>query len=64
MTLKERREELGLTQKQVAERCGIKEQAYQQYEYGKYLPNVLLAIKIADALEIDLKELWGVNHRL
>lgn len=34
MTLKERREELGLTQKQVAEWCGIKEQAYQQYQYG------------------------------
>ena len=33
--LKARREELNLTQKQVADRIGIALQAYQRYESGK-----------------------------
>ena len=56
--LKARRKELLLTQKQVAEMLGIKWQVYQQYEYGKKLPNVLLAIKIANALKTTVEGLW------
>lgn len=36
--LKARREELNLTQKQVAERIGIAQQIYQRYESGKVVP--------------------------
>jgi putative transcriptional regulator len=57
--LKARRKELGLTQKQVAEMLGIKWQVYQQYEYGKKLPNVLLAIKIANTLKTTVEGLYG-----
>ena len=59
MRLKERREYLKLTQKQVANKIGIAEQAYQQYEYGKMLPNVILAIKIAKSLRTTVEKLWG-----
>lgn len=56
--LKKRREELNLTQKQVAESCGIKEQSYQQYEYGKKSPNVVRAIQIAQVLKSTVEELF------
>lgn len=59
MTLKERREELGLTQKQVANRCGISYQSYQRYEILKIIPNALLAIRIAKVLETSVEALWG-----
>ncbi len=56
--LKARRETLNLTQKQVAELCGMKQQAYQQYECEKKLPNVKLGIKIAKALECTVEALY------
>lgn len=56
--LKARRKELLLTQKRVAEKLGIKWQSYQQYEYGEKLPNVLLAIKIANTLKTTVDVLW------
>lgn len=57
--LKARREELNLTQKQVADRIGIKPQQYQLYEYKKMLPNVELGIAIARALETTAEALYG-----
>lgn len=57
--LKKRREELNLTQKQVAERCGIKESHYQGYENDRHAPIVSMAIKIAKALETTVESLWG-----
>ena len=57
--LKKRREALGLTQKQVAERIGIMQQAYSRYECSERLPNVKLGIKIAQALETTVEELYG-----
>lgn len=56
--LKYRREKLHLTQRQVAEKVGIAEQAYQQYEYGKMLPSVVLGIKIAKTLKTTTERLW------
>lgn len=50
MTLKELRISKGLTQKQVAEKCGIAECLYQRYEYGKVMPSVVVGIKIAKVL--------------
>lgn len=47
--LKERREELHLTQKQVAKKVGIAESAYQRYERTT-IPNAITAVKIARAL--------------
>lgn len=56
--LKERREKLNLTQKQVAQRAGISERGYQNYELGIRIPNVYVAFKIAKALEISPIELY------
>lgn len=57
--LKQRRKELHLTQKQVAEKIGIAESAYQRYENTNRLPNIKVGIKIAKALETTSEALYG-----
>ena len=57
--LKERREALGLTQRQVAEKIGIAETVYQRYEYGKREPCVSTALKIALALNTTVEKLYS-----
>ncbi len=57
--LKERRDELRLTQRQVAEKIGIAESAYQRYEYNKMEPGVSMALKIAKALNTTVEELYS-----
>ena len=57
--LKTRREELNLTQKQVADKVGIAQQAYQRYETTDRVPNAKLSIKIAKALETTVESLYG-----
>ena len=52
MRLKAAREQSGKTQAQVAKEVGIREQAYQKYEYDKSTPNVRTAIRIARAVGI------------
>lgn len=59
--LKKRREELKLTQKQIAELVGIQEHAYQRYEHGDSLPNVARAIEIARALETTVEVLYNTG---
>ena len=56
MELKAARTSEGLTQKQVAEKTGITERHYQQYEYGTE-PGVRTAIRIAKALSKDIGEM-------
>lgn len=62
--LKEKRKALNLTQKQVAEKCGIQFQVYQRYENGIRFPNVLLVIKIANAFKTTVEALWSVEKAL
>lgn len=56
--IKERREELKLTQKQVAERVGLREAQFQKYEYGETLPTVLTALRLARALNTTVESLY------
>lgn len=58
LRIKQKREELNLTQKQIADKIGIAESAYQRYEYGR-LPNAKMAVKIARALKTTVEELYG-----
>lgn len=53
-TLRERRE---WTQKQVAEKIGIKYQSYQAYELGITLPTLTNYIKLADLYELPMDAL-------
>lgn len=60
--LKQRRQELKLTQKQVAERANLAESAYQRYERGETIPLIYMAIRIAKALETTVEELYIDNE--
>lgn len=56
--LKKRREELQLTQRQVAERARMTLRVYQSYELEERIPNVHAANRIAAALNSTAKELF------
>jgi putative transcriptional regulator len=58
-TLKQRRNQLGLTQKQIATKLGMAESHYQAYELSTRAPSVYYALRIAKVLETTVEELWG-----
>ena len=60
-TIKVARKQSRKTQKQVANEIGIAENAYQQYEYGKIIPNVKTGNRIARALGTTSEKLWGYD---
>lgn len=61
MTVAERikaaRKSLGITQKTLGERLGVTQATIQQYESGKRKPKTETLIRIAKALNIQLREL-------
>lgn len=57
--LKMYRTKHNLTQKMVAEAIGISLRGYQQYEQGKFQPNIEKLIKLADLYHITIDELVG-----
>ncbi|WP_304064762.1 helix-turn-helix domain-containing protein [Megamonas hypermegale] len=56
MELKDRLKQLRLdskkTQKEVAQSLGIKEQAYQKYEYGTITPRIDIIIKLSNIYNV------------
>ena len=56
--LKKRREELGLTQKQVATQLKVDVRLYQYYEASQREPKVGTAKKIAEVLKTTVEELF------
>lgn len=56
--LKKRREELHLTQKQVADALKVGIRLYQYYEADQRKPNVQTAIEIADVLKTTVEKLF------
>ena len=59
MSLRDRRDELGLTQAEVAAKSGIHLRDYQRYECGKQKPSVQTAIRIANTLERSVESLFN-----
>lgn len=58
--LKERREQLGLTQQQVADIASVNIRQYQRFESGERKissTSFRIGVAIADALELDVHEL-------
>lgn len=62
--IRKRRIRLGLTQKQVADKIGVRYQTLQFWETGKRKPKINNLKKIADALEMDLMELCDASKRM
>ncbi len=59
--LKEVREGLGLTQEEVAKRMGWSKQRYNTVERNKKVPSILLALKLANALECDVNDIYKLT---
>ena len=53
------REQRSLSQKEVANACGVVVRAYQRYEYGEREPQLSTLIRLADFYRISLDELVG-----
>ena len=55
MYIKKRRNELGITQKELGKRVGVSRIAVHKWEQG-YAPRVKLLPKVADALECTVND--------
>ncbi|MBV8908740.1 MAG: helix-turn-helix transcriptional regulator [Sphingomonas sp.] len=60
--LKDRRTELGLTQAELAERCGVTRKTVNTVENGVFTPSATLAIKLAQALEFSVEQLFWIER--
>lgn len=52
MNIREKREELGISQKELAERCGIAQSTLCDIEQGRSNPSLQVAVKIAQVLNV------------
>ena len=57
------RKELDLTQREMADICGVKPRSYQDYEYDKSYPTVAGLIFLADFFEVSADYLLGRSDR-
>ncbi|MBQ3115946.1 MAG: helix-turn-helix transcriptional regulator [Clostridia bacterium] len=55
--LKGARKGVGLTQKQVAEKLGVVESCYANWEQGRTEPNVDMLRKLAEIFDVSIDEL-------
>jgi DNA-binding XRE family transcriptional regulator len=62
--VKLRREELSMTQKELAHKFGFNERYIQKIESGTYSPNLFTMFKLAKALKISISSLLDTeNHQ-
>ena len=57
-TIKTRRKELGLSQEELAKRCGVTRQTINAIEKGEYNPTIRLCRAICRVLDKTLDELF------
>jgi putative transcriptional regulator len=60
--LKERRAELGLTQAELAERVAVTRKTVNTIENQVFTPSALLALKLAQALNLPVEELFWIER--
>ena len=56
--IRERRKELGLSQKEQAQKCGVSRQTVNAIENNKYDPTLSLAFHLARELQLTVDELF------
>lgn len=61
MNIKERREELDLSQKELAEKVGISQSFLCDIEQGRSKPSIDTALKIAEVLNISDVKFFGTE---
>lgn len=57
-TIRSRRQALGLSQQALATRCSLTRQAINAVEAGHYIPNTLVALRLARALGCNVEDLF------
>lgn len=60
-TLKVQRAKKDLTQEQLAQLVGVTRKTINTVEKGKYIPSTYLALKLSQALEVSVEELFQLN---
>ena len=60
--IKEYRGELGLTQAELAERCGVTRKTVNTVENLVFTPSALLALKLAAALGVPVEQLFWLER--
>ena len=55
LNIKERREQLGISQGELAKRCGIAQSTLCDIEQGRNNPSLSVAVKLAS--ELDIKDI-------
>ncbi len=60
-TLREYRARHRLTQEQLAERVGVTRKTINTVENGVFIPSTVLALKLAQALETTVEELFQLT---
>ena len=61
--LRQRRQAAGLSQQALATRCGLTRQAVNAIEAGQYVPNTLVALRLAHALGSRIEDLFCLRER-
>lgn len=59
-SIRERRTELGLTQAQLADTCGVSRKTVNTVENGVFTPSTLLALKLSRALSVPVEQLFWI----
>ena len=57
-TIRSRRKELGLSQEELAKKCGVSRQTVNAIENNKYDPTLALAFALAKELQVTVEELF------
>lgn len=52
--IKKCREKMGLTQGQLAEKCGVSRQAVNSWENGTYVPDITILIELSNIFNVSL----------
>ncbi len=60
--IKNERLSLGLTQKEVADKIGIKTQSYQAYEKCIAMPNLVNLLKLSELFHVSLDDLFEIKY--
>ena len=56
--IRNRRKELGLSQEELAKKCGVSRQTVNAIENNKYDPTLALAFSLAKELQLPVDELF------
>lgn len=59
-----RRKELGMTQRELAEKLNISDKTLSRWETDKQIPDALMIPEIAKALNISISEIYGVSENV